>query len=120
MVVDLSCVCDGCRMRNVADLPHRPDSDGVIDLTRSESNADPELPIRDRVEPDRITALANARGEEYVAAAAELGLVVTEKGTFADPDHPARTYVTVDQAETQLRARFAQHGVDWTPDAQTA
>lgn len=96
----------------VADFPHTSDSDDV--------DAEPRPVALTDGGADPIAALASARGEEYVAAAAELGLVVTDKGTFADPDHPARVFVSVDEAEAQLRSRFAQHGVNWAPDAQSA
>lgn len=85
--------------------------DRVVDLRTGVS-----APTGSSVSIDDTQRLNELTGDEFALAAARLGLVVTERGVFADPDHAARTFVSVDEAEDQLKDLFARHGVTWSAD----
>ncbi len=62
-------------------------------------------------ETDRLEGLS---GEEFVAEAARLGLVVNEKGVYADPHHPAREFLSEEETGELLRRRFERHGIEFS------
>lgn len=66
---------------------------------------------------DEIQHLHTLRGEEYVAEAKRIGLLVSERGTRLDLDDPVNQEpMDLDTAEEMIRRLFARHGVDWNPD----
>lgn len=88
-------------------------------MTRPIRNAPAEYNQNvDRIDKrlDEIEHLHTLSGDEYVEEAQRLGLVVTERGIYADPNHPAREYLTADQNLELITRLFRRHGHEFQLD----
>lgn len=75
-------------------------------------------PIDERL--NEIEHLQTLSGQEYVAEAERLGFVVTERGVYLNPHHPANEPQSLDDGIEMIRRQFERHGVEWSagPDSQ--
>ncbi len=62
---------------------------------------------------DNIQHLNSLTGDEYVVEAARLGFVVTEKGTYLNPDHPDLDFLSAADNLEMITRLFERHGHDW-------
>ena len=63
-------------------------------------------------ELDKTQHLNSLRGDEYEAEAKRQGFVITDKGLYADPNHPARRHRSIEESTALLEALARRHGHD--------
>lgn len=61
-------------------------------------------------ELDKAEYLNSLRGDEYEAEAKRQGFVITDKGLYADPNHPARRFHSPEDAAELIKAQAHRGG----------